>query len=206
MALDGVSAVMGKDDFLHLLVTQLQHQDPLNPMDSTEFTAQLAQFTSLEQLNNMNENLSYLLLYQASINNSQAVGFIGKTLTALGDSINLADGIPDEIHFELAEDASDTSLNIYDSEGDLVRVLEGGGLDAGKQTMEWDGMNSQGETMPDGLYRFEVVASDSNGDTVKCTTLVNGRVSGVTFKDNVTYLLLGDREIPMGSVIEVTEN
>ncbi|MDY6880741.1 MAG: flagellar hook capping FlgD N-terminal domain-containing protein [Desulfatiglans sp.] len=206
MALEGVSSVMGKDDFLHLLVTQLQHQDPLNPMDSTQFTAQLAQFTSLEELNNVNDNLSYLLLYQASINNSQAVGFIGKSLTALGDSINLADGVAEDIRFDLDGDSSMTSVTIYDSDGNLVRVLEGGAMGAGTQTMQWDGLNSQGEPMPNGLYRFEVTASDANGDTVNVTTLVSGRVTGVTFKDNVTYLLLDSREIPMGNVIEVTES
>ena len=76
------SNVMGKDDFLNLLITQLQNQDPLNPTDSTEFTAQLAQFSSLEQLGNVNENLTELKHFQASINNSQAVALIGKAITA----------------------------------------------------------------------------------------------------------------------------
>jgi len=97
---------LGKDDFLNLLITQLQNQDPLSPMDSTEFSAQLAQFSSLEQLSNVNENLETLLLYQGSLNNSQAVSFIGKTITASGDSVLITDGIPDNIHFELAGDAS----------------------------------------------------------------------------------------------------
>ena len=75
------SKTMGKEAFLKLLITQLQYQDPMNPADSTEFTAQLAQFSSLEQLSNVNENLNTLKLYQASMNNSQAVSFIGKLKT-----------------------------------------------------------------------------------------------------------------------------
>src|SRR5210317_754089 len=83
----GKSNVMGKDDFLNLLITQLQNQDPLKPTDSTEFTAQLAQFSSLEQLGNVNENLKQLQDFQASINNSQAVSLIGKEITATGNSL-----------------------------------------------------------------------------------------------------------------------
>ncbi|MBW1702547.1 MAG: flagellar hook assembly protein FlgD, partial [Deltaproteobacteria bacterium] len=84
-------STLGKDAFLNLLVTQLRHQDPLSPMESTQFTAQLAQFSSLEQLSSVNENLGILRIYQASINNSQAVGFIGKTVKASGDSVYLTE-------------------------------------------------------------------------------------------------------------------
>nr|MBL0716726.1 hypothetical protein [Desulfobacterales bacterium] len=103
---------MGKDAFLELLVTQMQYQDPLNPMDSTAFTAQLAQFSSLEQLNNVNENLEYSQLYQSSINNSQAVSFIGKDIRAIGDTISVNNGIPGSLSFKLTEQADDVLVNI----------------------------------------------------------------------------------------------
>ena len=79
---------LGKDDFLKLFVAQLENQDPLSPMESTEFTAQLAQFSSLEQLTNANQNLEYLLMYQSSMNNAEAVNFIGNTVKASGNSIS----------------------------------------------------------------------------------------------------------------------
>src|SRR5512143_1369392 len=88
------SKAMGKDAFLKLLITQLQHQDPLNPADSTEFTSQLAQFSSLEQLSNVNDNLTTLKLYQASINNAQAVSFIGKDIVAKGKTLQVTSGQP----------------------------------------------------------------------------------------------------------------
>jgi len=116
-------AVLGKEDFLKLLVEQLKNQDPLNPMESTEFTAQLAQFSSLEQLTNMNESLEYSQLYQSSINNAQAVGFIGKTVKATGDSINVKDGISNQIQFDLARDAETVNIHIYDSSDNLVNIL-----------------------------------------------------------------------------------
>ena len=83
---------LGKDDFLKLFVAQLQNQDPLSPMESTEFTSQLAQFSSLEQLTNVNQNLDYLLMYQSSMNNAEAINFIGSTVKASGSSIGVKDG------------------------------------------------------------------------------------------------------------------
>lgn len=199
------SNILGKDDFLNLLVTQLQHQDPLNPMDSAEFTSQLAQFSSLEQMSNVNTNLELLQLYQASINNSQAVGFIGKTIKALGNSIGVADGVADQIHFELAENASAVIAHIYDSHKNLIKTIQAGGLNAGEQSVEWDATDNDGNKVPDGTYSFEVVATDTNANPVSATTLITASVSGVSFKDGTTYLLAGNQEIPIGSVFEVLE-
>ena len=197
--------ILGKDDFLNLLVTQLQHQDPLSPMDSAEFTSQLAQFSSLEQMNNINTNLEVLQLYQASINNSQAVGFIGKTIKALGNSIGVADGVADQIHFELAENASSVIAHIYDSHKNLVKTIQPGGLNAGEQSVEWDATDNDGNKVPDGTYTFEMIATDTDAKPVSVTTLITASVSGVAFKDNITYLLAGNQEIPIGSVFEVME-
>ncbi len=195
---------MGKDAFLELLVTQLQYQDPLNPMDSTAFTAQLAQFSSLEQLNNVNKNLEYSRLYQASINNSQAVSFIGKDIRALGDSIGVNNGISSSLFFQLAAKADDAVINIYDVDDDLVKIIETGALDPGEQTMEWDGTDNQGNAVTDGEYRFEIMAYDGSGERVDAATYTAGRVKGVRFKDNKAELLVGNRPIALGDIIEVT--
>lgn len=199
------SNILGKDDFLNLLVTQLRHQDPLSPMESAEFTSQLAQFSSLEQMSNVNTNLEVLQLYQASINNSQAVGFIGKTIKALGNSIGVADGVADQIHFELAENASAVIAHIYDSHKNLVKTIQPGGLNAGAQGVEWDATDNNGNKVPDGTYTFEVIATDTDANPVSATTLITSPVSGVSFKDGTTYLLAGNQEIPIGSVFEVME-
>ena len=199
------SNILGKDDFLNLLVTQLRHQDPLSPMESAEFTSQLAQFSSLEQMSNVNTNLELLQLYQASINNSQAVGFIGKTIKALGNSIGVADGVADQIHFELAENASAVIAHIYDSHKNLVKTIQPGGLNAGAQSVEWDATNNDGNKVPDGTYTFELIATDTDANPVSATTLITASVSGVSFKDGTTYLLAGNQEIPIGSVFEVME-
>ncbi len=198
-------SALGKDDFLNLLVAQLQNQDPLNPTDSTEFTSQLAQFSSLEQLTNVNENLEYLQMYQSSINNAQAVSFIGKNIYASGDSIQLENGENEEIHFELSENSSSVFINIYDEAGNLVKYIENGPLGEGKQSVEWDGTDNNGNALPEGIYKFEVMAVDANSDEVQTATYISDTVTGVTFKNGVTYLLAGEMQIPIGDVIEVAE-
>jgi len=199
-------AVLGKEDFLKLLVEQLKNQDPLNPMESTEFTAQLAQFSSLEQLTNMNKNLDYLRLYEASINNAQAVNFIGKTVKASGNSINVKDGASNQIQFDLAGDAAEVNIHIYDSSDNLVKTINCGSLSNGDQSMEWDGTNDGGETVSDGTYTFEVSAADAGGETIKASTYMTVEVTGVIFKEGNAYLLAGDLEISMSDVIEITES
>jgi len=198
--------VLGKEDFLKLLVAQLANQDPLNPMESTEFTAQLAQFSSLEQLTNVNKNLDYLRLYQISMNNAQAVNFIGKTVKAVGDSISVKDGASNPVQFNLAGDAAEVNVYIYDASGTLVKTLNGGALSSGEHSLEWDGTNENGETVSDGTYTFEVSAADASGETIASLTYMTVEVTGVTFKGGNAYLLAGDIEISMSDIIEVTEN
>lgn len=202
---DPSSTDLGKDDFLTLLLTQLQNQDPLNPTDSTEYTAQLAQFSSLEQLTNINQNLEYLQLFQASINNAQAVSFIGKEILALGDGVPVTDGAAADCHFELAADASGAVVNIYDSAGNFVKAIEEGAMNAGRQSVVWDGTDQHGNLVADGNYTFEVMAVDANGQDVQAITYTAGLVDGVSFIDGTTYFLIGDQKIPIADIIEVVQ-
>jgi flagellar basal-body rod modification protein FlgD len=199
------STAMGKDDFLTLLITQLQNQDPLNPADSTEYTAQLAQFSSLEQLSNVNANLEYMQLYQASINNAQAVSFIGKEIIALGNEVRVTDGQAEACRFELSGDASGVVVNIYDGNGKLVKAIEQGAMNAGRQTVTWDGIDQNGNTVPDGNYTFEVQAVDAADQDVEAVTYSSGLVEGVTFIEGRTYFLVGDQKISISDIVEVVQ-
>ena len=197
------STDLDKDAFLHLLVTQLQNQDPLNPTDAVEFTAQLAQFSSLEQLNNVNSNLEQLQSYQASINNSQAVWLIGKEITASGNFIELTNGQSVGCHFNLDENADVVVVNIYDSTGQFVKAFESQNLDAGQHTLSWDGTNKDGYPAADGNYTFEIQAADAGGLSVNATPFFSGTVNKLTFENNTTYLFVGDHKIVLGDVTQV---
>jgi flagellar basal-body rod modification protein FlgD len=198
--------IMGKDDFLHLLVAQLECQDPLNPMDSTGFTAQLAQFSSLEQLQNVNIALGSIGSSQSILTNSQAVGFIGKTITAVGDTFQINNGRSQDLQFSLDRDAAGLFIKIYDGHGSFMRQIEVGPTPAGQQSINWDGRDYLNGSAPDGDYRFEVSAIDEYGNSVPVTQFASGLVEGVNFKDGQAYLRCGGREIPMGNVVQVLSN
>jgi flagellar basal-body rod modification protein FlgD len=199
------ASTMGKDDFLHLLVTQLQNQDPLNPMDSTGFSAQLAQFSSLEELQNINETLGSVGNSQSILTNSQAVDYIGKRIQAVGDRLDLSGGQPASIEFSLNQDAAGVYVRIYNQRGEFVQDLEPGPLGAGLQSVTWDGMDYRNQQAPDGTYQYEVKAMDTDGNTMSATSFTSGTVSGVYYKNGQAYLMTASQEIPLGNVVQVYE-
>jgi flagellar basal-body rod modification protein FlgD len=196
---------MGKDDFLNLLVAQLQHQDPLNPAESTEFTAQLAQFSSLEQLSNINDNLKNMELFQTSVANSQAVSYIGKEITAKGNTVLLESGRPAECHFELADKAALAVISVYNANGGFVTSFETGPLDSGRQSAAWDGTDSNGNSTLPGIYRFEVQAVDANNQDLSVTPMISAVVSGVSLKDQTASLITDLQTIAIDDVVAVSE-
>ena len=196
-------AVMGKDDFLTLLITQLQNQDPLNPSDSTEFTAQLAQFSSLEQLQNINTSLDGFEVYQSTLNNIQTASFIGKTVTAAGDTLTVNNGVADSISIDLDEPANTVYIQIYDAYGDYVDDIEAGSIGAGMHSIEWDGLDQYGTPVEDGNYSFTVMAVDGDGNTVKTTSYLTGTVTGIDYQGDETMLLIGDQEVSISSLIRI---
>ena len=202
---NSASKVLDKDDFLNLLITQLQNQDPLNPTDSTEFTAQLAQFSSLEQLGNVNTNLTEMKNFQASINNSQSVSLIGKTITANGDSIQLGDDRPVHCNFKLANNAAVVVASIYDSTGKFVADFKTENLDAGQHSLLWDGTDNAGRLLPNGDFAFKIQAEDANGRDISATTFFSGTVESVTFENSTSYLISGNHKIALGDIIEVAD-
>jgi len=197
--------ILGKNDFLNLLVTQLQHQDPLNPAESTEFTAQLAQFSSLEQLNNINDNLKNMELFQTSMTNSQAVSYIGKEIAAKGNVVQLEDGHTPECHFELEDSAELAVISVYDSSGVFVKSFETGPLSSGRQSAVWDGTDRNGNPVASGFYRFEVQAVGADNQSISVTPLVNAVVTGVSFKDQTASLITDLQTIAIDDVIAISE-
>lgn len=186
--------------FLTLLTTQLQNQDPLNPMDSTEFTNQLVQFTQVEQAINTNQKLDHLVQMQMSSMTNMALSYVGLDVTY--PSVELAfDGEnPTQITYSLAEEAREAYVNIRDENGTLV--FNGPvPRDVGTKFFSWDGRDKDGKMLPAGTYSFTIDAVNSAEKPIQASTAVNGRVRGVETQNGVPYLLVGDRAVPVGSVI-----
>ncbi len=195
------NASVGRDDFFQMLIAQLENQDPLNPLDGTDFTAQLAQFSSLEQLYNINEQMELAGLYQSSLNSAGAASLIGKEITANGDSV-IVDGDSTDISYNLESEAGKVTLTIYDEDGLLVDKIEAGteGLKAGESSITWD---SSG--VDSGTYTFEVSAISMDGDEIAVDTVMHGTVTGLTFVDGNPFLKVGDQTISFGDLLSVSE-
>jgi len=201
-------STMGKDDFLSLLVTQMQHQDPMNPMQSADFAAQLAQFSSLEQLTNINSNLENSLaansLLSGSINNALSATFIGKEVRATGDAFGYTGSGSVKLGYSLDVSAASTVVKIMDSAGNVIRTVSGD-TSKGQNTMTWDGKNDRGETVGMGSYTFKVESKDSAGDALAVSTSIYGKVAGVRFKSSGSVFVIDGVEISLANIVEIMQ-
>jgi flagellar basal-body rod modification protein FlgD len=200
--------ILGKDDFLRLLITQLRNQDPLNPMEGTEFAAQLAQFSSVEQLANINANLQANLdgtyLMTQAISNSLATTMIGREVKAGADRVTL-DGKSDvTLGYTLGSAASAVSIKVYDASGALVTTIAAGSAGSGDHTVSWDGTNDAGASLPTGTYRFEIVAQDAKGGSVGATPFITGAITGVRFRSDGTYFVVNGQDVPLAEIVEIS--
>jgi flagellar basal-body rod modification protein FlgD len=178
----GVSATtketsMGKEDFLTLLVAQLQNQDPLNPDDPTEFTAQLAQFSSLEQLFTLNESMENLVASNAASESLSALSTLGKEVTYLGDTFNY-EGFPVEVGYQLDGIATEVTLSLQQN-GATVASLNGTDLTEGNHFISWNGLTEEGKTAPSGEYKIVISAKAVDGESVAAAPLVKSEVTGI---------------------------
>lgn len=206
--LSGQSAKLSEDfdDFLILLTTQMQNQDPLSPMDSTEFTNQLVQFSGVEQQINMNEKLNQMLALQLASTSTVALGYVGMDVAYIGDLFYAKGGEEYELNYALEDDAVSTKIHIKDPDtGNVVRTLEGD-TSAGNHKIVWDGLDDNGQPVEDKNYRISVDSLDINDEAIETSTAVSGRVTGIETVNGVIQLLLeGDALVSVNSVINARE-
>ncbi len=206
----GQETTLGKDDFLRILVTQLRNQDPINPVKGEEFAAQLAQFSSVEQLQNINANLENnlemdLLLSQA-LNNTLATTLIGNKVKAIGNSVTKAAGEDAEMHYRLSSPAQKVTINVTDANGVVVRIVELEGQTSGEHSYQWDGKDNSGNELAEGVYQFSVAAEDGSGNNVGALTFISGLINSIRYNNGAAMLLLGDVEVSMSDVFEIGFN
>lgn len=194
------------DDFLVLLTTQLQNQDPLSPMESTEFTNQLVQFSQVEQQINMNQKLTQMLSLQLAGTANVALGYVGLDISYLGDLFYFNGADSREIRYALNSQATENKVYIKNAEtGDIVRTLDGE-LASGTHKIEWDGTDDNGDPVEPGNYRVSVEALDENNEGIETSTVISGRVTGIESVNGVIQLLLeGDGIVPVSSVLNAKQ-
>lgn len=189
--------------FLNLLVTQLKNQDPLDPMDATEFTSQLVQFASVEQQIYQNSNLEKLLLTAQVSQVSNLSGFLGTMVEGTSDTFNL-DNSEATFTYDLQAPATSNTITIADDSGKNV-FTTGGEFDAGKHTYTWDGLDDLGNQLPDGAYTVTVSALDSAGTPIPVKQTVFGLVTSAGADQGQVTLFMGDVTLGLGSVLSVSE-
>lgn len=190
------------DTFLQMLITQLKNQNPLEPMDTAQFTQQLVQFTSVEQQLKTNEFLETMMLSSQNGANTQAVGYIGKTVTASGTSTDLIDGRASWV-YRVDSPAENTTVTIKDASGNTV-YSETISVKAGTDQIVWDGTTSTGEKLNSGRFSITIDARDGNGRYIPVTTEMRGVVEGVDVSGSEPFILIGDLRIPLSSITSVT--
>lgn len=198
----GTGVITGFEDFLRLLTAQLQHQDPLGPIDADRFTQQLAEFAAVEQATRANDRLERLIDTVAAGQLLVAAGYVGRQVELAGDELYLGqDGVA-EVSYRLLRDAASAELVIRDGAGKVVRRLAIP-TEAGVHRVQWDGRNAAGSAVPSGTYRVEVAAKDGAGDPVPADLRTAGTVEAVALEGNTLLLTVGGLRVPATSVTAV---
>lgn len=193
---------LGRDAFLTMLVAQLKHQDPLNPMEGADFSAQLAQFSTLEQMFKVNANLEDIETALGPDTDQNPLDFIGKEVTCENSSLRLENGQSTGGYYTIEEKAN-ILINVYDNLGIKVAQILGGQKEAGTHAVQWNGTDDYGDMMPDGSYSYEVLAVNESYGQVPVQTTLSGMVTGVTYENGTAYLLMSGRRVDPATVIRV---
>lgn len=196
---------LGRNSFLTMLVAQLQNQDPLNPMEGTDFATQLAQFSVLEQQIYTNNNLEAILDALGAQKETNLIDYIGKEVQGEANTITVADGVATSASYELASQA-DAVVYIYDSDGNMVNSIYEGQKSAGTHTIDWDGRDFYGDLVGSGTYTFDVTALSTSGGYIAASTSVTGEVTGVTYKNGTPFLQVGDQLLDPSTVTSVWQS
>lgn len=202
----GNSTGMGQDAFLKMFMAQMTHQDPLNPMDNTQFTAQLAQFSSLEQLTKISKSLEGISSLPDALAQSQALGYLGKDVTFSGNQILATDDQVSSAGYTLAGNASVKAI-VQNANGQTVYEKDLGQQTAGAHDFQWNGYTDAGQAAPNGTYTLYLTATDSQGNAVKVsdqttTARVTGYQKGT---DGKGYLMVGANTLALDKVLSVKQ-
>jgi flagellar basal-body rod modification protein FlgD len=195
---------MGRDEFLQLLVAQLKNQDPMNPLNAEEFAAQLAQFSSLEQLMNINESIGAQIAQtgdlMAATNQATALEVVGREVLAVGNSLDIGDDGPNPIILGVGGEGGVGKVKIYDEDGSEVGQIYVTFEEPGRQEVELTGPLADLEA---GRYSYEVELQDGEGSAVEVQTFSRIQINGVRYGPGGPVLMSGDLEIPLSNVVEV---
>ncbi|HWS06895.1 MAG TPA: flagellar hook capping FlgD N-terminal domain-containing protein [Xanthobacteraceae bacterium] len=186
--------------FLTLLTTQLQNQDPLSPMDTSQFTSQLVEFASVEQQINMNTNLQSLMSMQQTSDSLQALQLVGANVTIDSSTATLSQATKSPATWSFSSPSPATGTVTITSSTGQVAFTGTTSLSAGNQNYTWNGQGNNGVTWPDGNYTMSITATGANGQPVTVTTQVQGTISSVNISQNPPTITVNGQSYPISAI------
>ncbi|MFO7578182.1 MAG: flagellar hook assembly protein FlgD [Pelovirga sp.] len=191
---------MGKEDFLKLLVAQLQHQDPLNPADPTEFTSQLAQFGQLEQLTNANKSLEQLAHMNGAVEKLSALSLIGQSVVAHASGFSYQ-GEPLQLGYQLDSPATQVTLYVQNQSGATLATIAGQQTAPGQHFVDWNGLDDTGTALPPGDYSLAIRAVDADEKMLGTAGLIKGRVEAIDLSGSAIRLETSSGSFAMHNIM-----
>lgn len=195
------AADLSKHDFMNLLVAQIRNQDPFSPMDNAEFTAQLTQFTMLEQLEGMKAKLEENIIIGQSINNTALLSLVGRKVTVAGDQVSVADDEVSESAVNAAGSGT-AQIEVIDESGNVVAAYSRE-ITAGMNDVTWDGRLDDDTTAPDGSYSLRVTI-ENDGQAVDFVTLMTGAVTSLRYENSVAVVEVAGQEFYVSEIYKVS--
>jgi len=202
-----IKKVLGKDDFLKIMITQMRNQDPTNPFKAEQMATEMAQFTTVEQMQNMNSNLQKMSTQNQPLERLAMTNLIGKTITVDRDRFPHTEGNNESLSFTLPKNAAEVKIALINETGETVLEKDLGSLKAGEQSFSWDGKKVNTLPAKAGNYMFRIDAKDERGQPVQSNPMKQTRVVGVSFEGTEPVLLVGDNHnqerVTMKSVVRI---
>lgn len=197
---------LGKNDFLKLLVAQMKNQDPLKPQDNTQFVAELAQFSNLEQTQGINSRLDLLAIQSRGQSNAQVSSLIGQQATVKGSMVTTpGNGAAVPINFTLAQSSDKTTVTVSNSTGKVIQTFQVGARKAGLTTIQWDGRDSTGVLQPQGSYNVTVNATATNGANISVDQNTTSVVKGISYDTGYAVLQLANgATAPVSDLVKIS--
>jgi flagellar basal-body rod modification protein FlgD len=193
------------DMFLQLLTTQLQNQDPLDPLDTNQFTEQLVEFASVEQQVDMNTNLQTLISMQQTTEATSALQLVGATVTVAGNTATLSNATNNPAAWSVSTSTPATANVTISSAAGTTAFTGTLALNAGTQSFSWSGQGNNGQTWPDGTYTLSINATGANGQAVTVSTQTQGTVSGVNLSSNPPTLTVGGQNVQISQITSINK-